>query len=87
MLVRSVKSQGDISWRGRHVYLSETLAGEIVGLKPVTDRYYDIYFGPIRLAQLDIYEKRLKHLPRRSRKKTMKQKNLKKCYLSARFKV
>jgi len=64
MLIRAVKSQGDISWKGRHVYLSETLAGEVVGLKPVSDRFYDIYFGPIRLAQLDIYEKRLKHLPR-----------------------
>jgi putative transposase len=70
MLVRSVKSQGDISWRGRHVYLSETLAGEVIGLKPVSDRYYDIYFGPIQLAQLDIHEKRLKHLPRRRRKNT-----------------
>ena len=68
MLVRSVKSQGDIWWQGRHVYLSETLAGELVGLRQVTDRFYDIYFGPIRLAQLDIHEKRLKHLPRTVRK-------------------
>jgi putative transposase len=68
MLIRSVKSQGDISWKSRHVYLSETLAGELVGLRQVSDRCYDIYFGPIRLAQLDIYEKCLKHLPRRSRK-------------------
>jgi transposase InsO family protein len=68
MLIRSVKSQGDISWKGRHVYLSETLAGEQVGLKPVADRFYDIYFGPVRLAQLDIYEKRLKHLPRKTKK-------------------
>ena len=68
MLVRSVKSQGDISWKSRHVYLSETLAGEQVGLRPVTDRLYDIYFGTIWLAQLDIYEKKLKHLPRTVRK-------------------
>jgi putative transposase len=67
MLVRSVKSQGDISWKGRHIYLSETLAGELVGLKPVTDRFYDIYFGPVRLAKLDIHEKKLKHLPRTTR--------------------
>jgi transposase InsO family protein len=84
MLVRTVKSQGDISWRGRHVYLSETLAGEVVGLKPVTDRYYDIYFGPVRLAQLDIHEKRLKHLPRKNRKNTKNRKFRKKCYPCAR---
>jgi len=69
MLVRSVKSQGDISWKSRHVYLSETLAGELVGLRQVTERFYDIYFGLVRLARLDIYEKRLKHLPRKRREK------------------
>jgi putative transposase len=69
MLIRTVKSQGDISWKSRHVYLSETLAGELVGLKQVTDRFYDIYFGSIRLARLDAYEKRLKHLPRSKKTK------------------
>lgn len=69
MLVRSVKSQGDISWKGRHIYLSETLAGERVGLKQITDRLFDIYFATVRLAQLDIYEQKLKHLPRTPKKK------------------
>lgn len=64
MAVRSVKSQGDISWNGRHIYLSETLAGELVGFRQVTDRLWDIYFGPIKLAQLDTYHLRLVHLPR-----------------------
>lgn len=68
MLIRSVKSQGDISWKSRHIYLSETLAGELVGLRQVTDRFYDIYFGPVKLARLDLYEKRLKHLPRTVKK-------------------
>ncbi len=73
MLIRFVKSQGDISWKSRHVYLSETLAGEPVGLKQINDRYYDIYFGPIRLACLDTYEKRLKHLPRTRTRRTSKE--------------
>jgi hypothetical protein len=64
ILTRAVKSQGDISWKGRHIYLSETLAGELVGLKQVADRLFDIYYRPVRLAQLDTYEQRLKHLPR-----------------------
>ena len=68
MLIRSVKAQGDISWMGRHVYLSQTLAGELVGLRQITDRLYDIYFGPVRLAQLDTHEKQLKHLPRTPKK-------------------
>lgn len=69
MNIRWVKSQGDISWKDRHVYLSETLAGEPVGLRQVSDRLWDIYFGPIRLAQLDSFEKRLIHLPRKRKQK------------------
>ena len=65
MELRSVKSQGDLSWRNRHVYLSETLAGELVGLRQVSDRLWDVYFGPIRLAQLDAETRRLVHLPRK----------------------
>jgi len=29
----------------------------------VSDRIWDIYFGPIKLAQLDTHEYRLIHLP------------------------
>ena len=65
MIIRSVKSQGDISWKSRHVYLSETLATETVGLRQLNDRIWDIYFGPVRLAQLDSFEKCLIHLPRK----------------------
>ena len=64
MLVRVVKSQGDISWKARHIYLSETLAGEPIGLRQIDERIFDIYFGPIRLAQLDTWEQRLRHLPK-----------------------
>lgn len=73
MAVRSVKSQGDISWKNRHVYLSETLAGELVGLRQISDRLWDIYFGPIKLAQLDTHEYQLIHMPRK-RKKTNEEK-------------
>jgi putative transposase len=75
MSIRYVKSQGDISWKGRHVYLSETLAGEPVGLCQVSDRLWDIHFGPIRLAQLDTCEKRLIHLPRRRKQKKNNEEN------------
>jgi putative transposase len=70
MAIRSVKAQGDISWKGRHIYLSETLAGEVVGLKQVDDRYWDIYFGSIRLAQLDSHQLKLKHLPNNGKSKS-----------------
>lgn len=64
MEVRKVRLQGDFSWKGHHIYLSETLAAEPIGLKQTTDRFWDIYFGPVKLAQLDTYQLRLVHLPR-----------------------
>ena len=72
MTVRIVKSQGDISWKSRHVYLSVTLAREPVGLRQVSDRLWDIYFGPIKLAQLDTWERRLIHLPRKPKRRNNK---------------
>ena len=76
MIIRSVKSQGDISWKARHVYLSDTLSGEIVGLRQINDRLWDIYFGPIKLAQLDSFDKRLIHLPKQRKKRQEKNQNM-----------
>jgi len=73
MAIRSVKSQGDISWKSRHIYLSKTLAGELIGLRQKTDRIWDIYFGQVKLAQLDSYEKKLIHLPRQIKRKKDKE--------------
>lgn len=64
MLIRAVKRRGDISWINRHVYLAETVAGELVGLQWVDDDPWDVYFGPIRLAQLDATGPKLIHLKR-----------------------
>jgi hypothetical protein len=73
MQVRWVKSQGDISWKGHHVYLTAVLAGELVGLRQTADDLWDIYFGPIRLAQLDTAQQRLIHLQRTGQTKKHKQ--------------
>jgi putative transposase len=67
-VLRRVYDKGGIVWQNRQVYLSETLGGEIIGLRQVSDRIWDIYFGPIKLAQFDTYEYRLIHLPRKRRK-------------------
>ena len=64
MEVRKVKQHGDISWKGHHIYLSGTLARESVGLKQITEQHWDIYFGPIRLAQMDTYNQRMIPLPK-----------------------
>lgn len=62
MLIRRVHHQGDIKWKGKHLYLTEVLARQTVGLRQVTENRWDIYFGPLRLAQLDVAEAKIIHL-------------------------
>jgi transposase InsO family protein len=76
MKIHRVKSQGDISWKNHHVYLADILAGETVGMRQVAEHLWDIYFGPIRLAQLDTFQLKLIHLKRtRSRRHKWQHKN------------
>lgn len=52
-LLKRVRHRGFLLWKGQDIYLSETLDREVVGLSQQDDRYYLVYFGPIRLAILD----------------------------------
>ena len=61
--VRRVRSNGQIKWQGDKIYLSETLAGEPVGLLAQDDRYLSIRFGPLEIGQLDTYTKRVLRTP------------------------
>jgi len=53
MLVRSVRHQGEIRWKKQEVFLSEVLWGERVGLLPLDDRWFRIYFVQVPLALFD----------------------------------
>ncbi len=53
MIVRRVRTNGEIKWKGELVYLSEALVGEPVGLAPESDRHCAVYFGPIKLCLID----------------------------------
>jgi transposase InsO family protein len=63
MIIRKVHTQGDLRWHNRQIYLSGTLAGELVGCRQIDDHCWDIYFAHLRLAQLDTRGYRLKQLP------------------------
>jgi putative transposase len=54
--LRSVTNCGHFGWRGRRLYVSSTLAGEVIGLKRADD-FFDVYFGPILLGT--VYTDRL----------------------------
>lgn len=62
-LVRRVRSNREIKWRGSRIYLSQALIGEPVGLIPHDDRYLNIWFGPLQIGQLDTYTNRVLRTP------------------------
>ena len=68
MQVRKVHAGGEIAWRGhRHVFLSETLIGEHVGLEPFDDhdgdRWFTIFFAGVPLARFDSWDWTVHRLP------------------------
>jgi len=64
MVVRKVRPSGAMKWSGVEVFVSDVLEGEYVGLAPIDDRYYRMYFAHLALAVFDAYEFRL--LPTRT---------------------
>lgn len=53
MLVRQVGHHGQIRWKKHEVFVSDVLWGERVGLLPIDDRRYRVYFAQIPLAVFD----------------------------------
>lgn len=58
-VVRRVRRNGEIKWKGEKIFLSEVLVGEPVGFKQVDDRYWRVYFGPLAIAWLDDHQANL----------------------------
>ena len=70
--VRRVRTSGEIQWRGEMIYVSHTLVGELVGLEMISERHWEMSFGPIRLAMLDAESRKLlayRRATRRDRKR------------------
>jgi transposase InsO family protein len=64
MLVRSVHAHGHFRWQKRHdVFLSEVLWGERIGLLPLDERWYTVYFAALPLARFDSWQRRVLPLP------------------------
>jgi transposase InsO family protein len=53
MLVRTVKTHGHFRWKKQDVFLSETLWSEPVGLMPLENGMYTVYFAHVPLARFD----------------------------------
>lgn len=61
--VRRVAERGQFRWKHEHVFVSETLTGESVGLLPMDDRYYTVYFATFPIARFDSYKRVIARLP------------------------
>jgi transposase InsO family protein len=53
MLVRTVGHKGQLRWKKHEVFVSEVLWGERVGLLPVDDRWFTVYFCQCPIARFD----------------------------------
>jgi transposase InsO family protein len=63
MIVRRVWAAGQFSWKHHDVFLSETLRGERIGLEPIDDRWYTIYFAAFPLGRFDSRTRTVHRLP------------------------
>jgi transposase InsO family protein len=52
-LVRRTHPNGEIKWLGRRVFISQALAGELLGLEEIADGCWRVNIGPVELGWLD----------------------------------
>ena len=53
MLVRTVHHKGEFRWKKHDVFVSEVLWGERIGLLPVDERWFTVYFANCPIARFD----------------------------------
>jgi transposase InsO family protein len=61
--VRRVYPHGQFFWQGHDVFLTKALAGERIGLEPVEEDYWCVYFAGFPLALFDSEALHLEPLP------------------------
>ena len=60
LVVRRVRSSGEIKWRGGLVYVSAALAGEPVGIEEGEDGLWQVHYGPVLLGSIAAASGRLR---------------------------
>jgi transposase InsO family protein len=54
--VRRVQEHGQFRWKCQRVFLTQTLTGESIGLLPIDDRFYIVYFAAFPIARFDSHK-------------------------------
>ena len=52
-VVRPVRKNGTIRWKGREAFITEVLRRERIGLFPAPNGAFQVYFGPMYLGILE----------------------------------
>lgn len=65
---RRVDAAGTVSWHSRPLTISTVLIGEEIGLEPLEDGIWDLYFGPVRLGRFDEHRRRIEPAGHRIRR-------------------
>jgi transposase InsO family protein len=63
---RKVRPSGQIKWKGRNLQISKALIGQEIGLKPVDEGQWAVFFEGLELGSYDERKHRLKPAPRLS---------------------
>ena len=61
--VRRVRRNGEIKWKGQRLYVSESLAGEPIGLVQRAEHTWALHFGPLHIGDLDDRAMRIDRSP------------------------
>jgi hypothetical protein len=61
---RVVRKSGQMKWKGKSIRLCEALWGREVGLKPVTEGPWEVYFEGLKLGVFDEKAERIKGVKR-----------------------
>jgi transposase InsO family protein len=61
-IVRLIHTNGCLKWQGRLIFVSEVLIGEHIEVRPLTERHWAVFVGPLALAVYD--DARSQWLPR-----------------------
>ena len=67
-----MRHSGEIKWRGHTLYISESLAGEPVGLVEQEDGVWIVWYGPVRLGSVDPTGRFNRPKPKRRRRKPVR---------------
>lgn len=55
MIVRRISETGTFKWHSQVTQLSVIFAHELVGLRPLNQRYHQVFYGPVELGWFDAH--------------------------------